>query len=82
MVFALDRSGGISAADFQNMVTVIQGVIDALPLDTGADPASYRVGVMSFNGTQEVHKQLIVPGSSFGSVPNPGGATDIAAALK
>ena len=81
MVFAIDRSGSISSADFQSMVTIVQEVIDALPLDTGADIGSYRVGVMSFNSQQEVHKQLIEPGSTFGAVPNPGGGTDIFAAL-
>ena len=82
MVFSIDRSGSISNDDFSNMIAVMQGVIDILPLDTGSDPASYRVGVMSFNNQQEVHKQLIEPGSTFGAVPNPGGGTDIAAALK
>ena len=82
MIFSIDRSGSISNDDFSNMIAVMQGVIDILPLDTGSDPASYRVGVMSFNNQQDVHKQLIVPGSVIGPIPSPGGGTDIAAALK
>ena len=83
IVFSVDRSGSISLESLNNLESVLRGVIDLLNVDDGTNPpGSYRVGVQSFNDAQIVHKQLIVPGGSFGDIPDPSGGTNIAAAVK